>query len=364
MLARTPVIHKTSVPALLIALALMGGCTNLGPRAIEAGRADYNTVLRDTTDQQLLVNLVRLRYRDRPYFLEVSAVTTQFAFSPQLSATAGIGSSPDDPDATLSGGAGYEERPTISYAPLQGDEFTRRLLTPISLEALVLLSHSGWSVERLLRMCVQRINSIPNAVTASGPTPDIAPDYERFHELAVLLRNLQLTDDIAIGFQQGATARLVFTDRAMASSAYRNIVEILGITPGRSQYDIVPGLRQMGPDAISIQTRSLNGILHYLSHAVAVPALHTADGLVTDTRDSGGLPFDWDDLTSGLLRIEADREPPDNAAVKVRYRDHWFYIADNDLPSKSTFSLLAQLFALQAGDGEALRPVLTIPVGD
>jgi len=51
------------------------------------------------------------------------------------------------------------------------------------------------------------------------------------------------------------------------------------------------------------------------------------------------------------------------AAVRVRYRDHWFYIPDEDLASKSTFSLLAQLFALQAGSGDGLRPVLTLPVG-
>src|SRR6056297_3880358 len=146
---------------LLLVSAAAAGCVNLGPRALEAGRADYNQVLRDTADQQLLANLVRLRYRDRPYYLEVSAVTTQFSFSPSVGVTGALGSPEIEQDLLIGGNAAYQEQPTVSYAPLQGDEFARRLLTPVTLDALVLLSHSGWSIERLLRICVQRVNGMP-----------------------------------------------------------------------------------------------------------------------------------------------------------------------------------------------------------
>jgi hypothetical protein len=351
--------------AFLCTVGVLCGCTNFGPRAVQASRADYNTVLRDTADEQLLVNLVRLRYRDRPYFLEVSAVTTQFSFSPQVSASAAIGARDLAQDAELGAGVGYSEVPTITYTPLHGDDFARRLLSPVSLEALVLLSNSGWSAERLLRVCVQRINGIPNAVTASGPTPDTAPEFRRFNELARLLRELQLGNDVSIAFQAGAENApvLTFSERALSSSAYRDIVELLGVVPGRRQYEIVSTLGSAGPNAISIQTRSLNGILYFLSHGVVVPPGHRDSGLVTDTRDPGGAPFDWSEVTGGLLRVESREKAPNPAAVRVRYRDHWFFIPDDDLPSKSTFSLLAQLFALQAGSGEGLRPVLTIPVG-
>ena len=128
----------------LLGAPLLAGCVNFGPKAVQASRADYNAVLRDTTDQQLLANLVALRYRDRPYFLEVTAVTTQFSFSPQLSSTVALGPSEVEQESLVGGVIAYSEQPTISYSPLQGDAFARRLLTPISLEALVLLSHSGW----------------------------------------------------------------------------------------------------------------------------------------------------------------------------------------------------------------------------
>ena len=49
---------------LVVLLALGGvasGCA-LGPRAMESGRLRYNEAVKKTTEQQLLLNIVRLRY--------------------------------------------------------------------------------------------------------------------------------------------------------------------------------------------------------------------------------------------------------------------------------------------------------------
>ena len=37
---------------------LVGGCTQLGPQAIQAGRTDYNVAIRQTSDEELLLNIV------------------------------------------------------------------------------------------------------------------------------------------------------------------------------------------------------------------------------------------------------------------------------------------------------------------
>jgi len=63
------------------------------------------------------------------------------------------------------------------------------------------------------------------------------------------------------------------------------------------------------------------------------------------------------------MRIRSSNGRPAAGSVSVEYRGHWFYIDDSDLSSKSTFSLLGQLFALQAGGGKAISPVLTLPIG-
>lgn len=351
---------------LLLAILLLTSCINLGPRSLEAGRTDYNRVLHDTADQQLLENLVRLRYRDRPYFLEIASVTTQFSYGSRvMPITLFRGLGIDDEVLTEIEGS-YEESPTIAYVPLQGEDFARRILAPVPLESVVLLANSGWSLERLLRVCVERLNDVPNAVSASGPTPDRAPRFREFLEVARAVRELQVHDRIALGAAPGGPAgtfAVVLREGAEGTPGYGTLAERLGLDRARSEYGVRSGLGATGDGVLDVQTRSVSGILHLLSHGVDIPEAHAAKGWVTETRDEDGRPFDWGELTDGLLVVRSSREKPQDAAVRIRYRDHWFWIADADLNSKSTFSLLSQLFALQAGAGSGSAPVLTLPVG-
>ena len=85
---------------------------------------------------------------------------------------------------------------------------------------------------------------------------------------------------------------------------------------------------------------------------------------MTVTRNAEGQPFDWQEVTEGLLAIKSSPNPPENASVAINYRNSWFYIDDSDLDSKSTFVLLGQVYQLQAGDAKAVAPVLTLPVGN
>lgn len=348
--------------ALLACVLVTASCAGLGPKLIYAQRGDYNSALRDTEDRQLLGNLVRLRYRDTPFFLEVASVTTQYSFAPQAYATVAAGSPSIEQDLLVGGNVSFIERPTVAYVPLQGEAFARRFLTPLSLETLLLLSRSGWDLDRLLRLCAQRLNGIPNAVSASGLMPMRAPQFREFQAIAGLARQLQLDDEMTVGFREGEGYTLRFSDDALVNPSYAELVERLGLTAGRREFSLTTSF---GADngQIVIQTQSLNGMLHYLSHAVEIPAEHHDFGLVGQTIDESGAEFNWTDLTDGLMRIRTSPVPPTNAAVSVYLRGHWFYISDDDLDSKSTFSLLAQIFALQAGSVEGTVPLMTIPLG-
>jgi len=114
---------------------------------------------------------------------------------------------------------------------------------------------------------------------------------------------------------------------------------------------------------VVVDTRSLQGILYYLSHGVRPPERDIERGVVTGTVDSEGARFDWDALLSGLFTIKHDERRPRDAAVATRHRGEWFYIADDDETSKSTFLLLRHLFTLQSGERPSVKPVLTLPVG-
>jgi len=103
--------------------------------------------------------------------------------------------------------------------------------------------------------------------------------------------------------------------------------------------------------------------MYFLSHGTDIPAGDADAGYVTVTPDHAGGTFDWLRITDNLMHIKSSEARPRSAAVSVTHRGHWFYIDDSDLDSKSTFSLLGQLFALQAGGVKGITPVLTLPVG-
>ena len=70
-------ILAKSVSTLRIFL-LLTSCAQLGPGLVKAGRNDYNIVLQQTEDEEAILNLVRVRYGDRPLFFDVSNITTSF----------------------------------------------------------------------------------------------------------------------------------------------------------------------------------------------------------------------------------------------------------------------------------------------
>ena len=103
--------------------------------------------------------------------------------------------------------------------------------------------------------------------------------------------------------------------------------------------------------------------MFYLSQSVEVPEGDIKKGRVTLTKTPNGEVFDWQEVTAKLLRIRSKIEEPDQASIRIYFRDAWFYINDSDLGSKSTFSLLAQIYSLQSGRVEGTDPLLTIGVG-
>lgn len=356
--------------------ALAAGCTHqFGPAAVPSARIDYNEAISRSWDEQMLLNLVRLRYRDNPQFLEVSGVTTQFSYD----AAAGVGADFDlgagGDAAGGSFGVGYSETPTVSYSPLQGEAFARRVLAPLEPRMLTLLSQSGWSIERLMLCCVHQINHLRNAPSAAGPTPDyVPPHYEEFQEVSALLRELQVAGwiQVAVRRVEGEGEQKVVVafdpldpaapDNRAHQAKLARFRELLAISGDGAQFEITDMVFDRGDDQVALRGRSLMGTLFFLSQSVDVPPSDEEAGLVTVTRYPDGRRFDWNELSGKLLRVHTAPAEPADAFVRVRYRGHWFYIADSDLNSKTTFGLLKYLFSLQSEPSKA-APLLTLSAG-
>jgi len=356
------------VATVAIGATLAGCVSNLGPRTVVPARFDYNQALSTSWNEQILLNLVRLRYRDTPVFLEVGAVLAQYSITGAGSVAAEISGAGSDGNLYGIGGAvEVNESPVVTYTPLQGEDFVRRLLTPISPATVLLLSQAGWSIERLMLCCVNRLNDLPNATSAAGPTPDYRPVYERFHRVAFLLRELQMAG--TFNFRIARTdegerflIEIVPSDDPAIDAKAAEVAEILGIERGQGVYRLVEEAAPEGGH-LEMTGRSLLGVFFYLSQAVTVPAAHVEAGWVTRTLDSDGSDFDWSDLTGRLFHVANSNERPAHAFAAVPYRGHWFYIDDTDLNSKTTFGLLTLLFSLQASGADGVSPLLTVSTG-
>ena len=345
----------------LLALVL-AACQTVGPQSMKYGRGQYNQVVQRTDGEQLLLNLVRLRYRDPPLFLEVTSISSSLSLELGASVT---GTAGDSKSVVPGGSVLYTERPTITYAPLHGARFGQQFLMPVDPQVLLLLYHSGWAIDRIFKVFVQRLGPLPNAPRASGPTPDQAPLYRDFFAACAILRGLWHAGKLDLGStRRGEQSLLVLhIDPTLAADPQvAELARLLGLASPTTTILLSPSLRPGEPDLVPLVSRSLLAGMYYASQGVEPPPEDLRRGTVTLTLDDDGAPFDWTLVTGEVLRVHHARRRPPAAYVAVSYRGRWWYIRDSDLDSKSTFSFLSQVLEMLSSDVRSAGPVLTLPI--
>ncbi|HKJ16839.1 MAG TPA: hypothetical protein VJ984_05795 [Xanthomonadales bacterium] len=360
-------ISRLTLLALAAPMVLfLNACTQFGPGLVKAGRNDYNIAVSQTSNEQTLLNLVRLRYSDNPLWLSVGSVTTQFNIA------SGGSAGYDQPESgdynwNLGGAVTYSETPTITYTPVVGEAFVRNILRPMDFDTFMLLANSGWDIDSLLRLTASRLNGLPNAPTSEGSTPELAPEYRDFVRATGLLRVLQTKDALRFRYQdpgEDTIPTLYIREDALDWPEVSQLRELLGLEEKKRLYNLHIIADKQNPVSIGIDFRSLAEMLQFLSTSVQIPHDDIEAGRVVVTRDESGRTFDWEEVTDGLFAVHSQDKSPDYAAVAVRYRGSWFYIDDSDMHTKNTFRLLSMVGSILAGKTEQdPPPVLTIPVG-
>ena len=68
-------------PALVVTLVALAttACNSLGPGTIGRDRFDYQEALGKSMQEQMLANLVKMRYGDAPVFLDVASVINSYS---------------------------------------------------------------------------------------------------------------------------------------------------------------------------------------------------------------------------------------------------------------------------------------------
>lgn len=112
---------------------------------------DYDTTTRSSIAKLLLLNIARARHNQPMHFTAISNVVATYRYT----VGGGIGPAATGelgwlPTPNLSGS--IEENPTVSISPMQGEEFTQRLLTPFQEQKLTLLLRQHYDVDTLFRL--------------------------------------------------------------------------------------------------------------------------------------------------------------------------------------------------------------------
>lgn len=165
-------------------LLFSSGCS-IGPQSMKYSSRQYNNVILQHSEEQLLLNIIRLRYGEPPLFLEAGPVQANFEYYAEANTTSSIGGAPStvSPGGTLS----YKESPTITYSVLRGAKFTAQILKPMSMDQFAYLLRLT-STDLVMLVTVQKLGELSNRLyggvpPAQAPEDDPCADFKNFKKL-------------------------------------------------------------------------------------------------------------------------------------------------------------------------------------
>ncbi len=360
-----------------LCVLLVNACTSMGSYNLHRDRFNYNEAITQSRNQQMLLNVVRLRYLDVPDFIAVSSVITNYRYN----ADVGISRTRTDSNnalvpETLTGEANlaYSERPTITYSPLAGAEFSRRMLKPIPVEVIFSLGQAGWPLDILLTIALQRMNEVENMGFGQVPTPgDVdkeeqfaqeARNLQRFQRVLELLLVLAQEGAIEVQYRESDGTKLPHLNFARNTSPriaalIDELKQILNLDPNHNTFQVTDRMTGRDVDEITIQSRSLLSIMSFLSRGTEIPDRDAEKGRVVAIP-----PAVLESIRQRVpMHIRSSGVRPSDPYVAVKYRNYWFYIDHSDIRSKRTFATMLVLFNLQAPTGSKAAPLLSLPTG-
>jgi hypothetical protein len=371
----------------VLAVMWAGSSGCLGPKAVRYTRMRYNEVVRATNDEQLLMNIVRLRYADSPVFIDLPSITSQFEVSGRGNYLGGYGNQTKGPASLGLGELSLRDTPTLSYHPREGREIAKAMLNPLTADLFIVVN-AGANLEQLLWMTVNDSNDVPNAPRATYLMPKLPDDNANFLRSIRLLASVRDRDGTELGLgtheetdgasdpiPRGAIGGRDLLNAAKDGYVYRAQTDgqmtlrkrekelYLRIRPAFVDSPEMTAPDPLGSDTIYLNLRSVLQIMTFLSKGVCIPEEHVRMGIAPMTPGPDGRPFDWTSIMGGNFFVRSQKHRPRAAEIAVDYRGYWFYVAADDVNSRAVLAILEILFALQESADKPSGPLLTLPLG-
>ena len=179
---------RLTLAGVLCSLAVTG-C--LSPTTLNRAVTSYDEAVTDAISKQLLINIARAHQHQPIHFTAVSNIAATFDFRVSAGATPALTGEASKALMPIFGGS-VAENPTISIVPIEGEEFTKRLLTPFQETKFLLLLRQRYDIDLLLRLMGQELR-----ITEHGQevvyrnTPADKTGYEKFRRVVTHLSTIQ-----------------------------------------------------------------------------------------------------------------------------------------------------------------------------
>ena len=179
---------RFTLAGVLCSLA-MTGC--LSPITLNRAVTTYDEAVTDAIAKQLLINIARAHQHQPIHFTGVSNIAATFDFRVSAGATPALTGEASRALMPIFGGS-VAENPTISIVPIEGEEFTKRLLTPFQETKFILLLRQRYDIDLLLRLMAQELRITENGQeVAYRNTPADRTGYEMFRRVVTHISAIQ-----------------------------------------------------------------------------------------------------------------------------------------------------------------------------
>lgn len=187
-------MHFFHYVALILLSQSLSGC--LSPLALDNMSLAYNEATSNDISKQLLLNIARAQHNEPIHFSGISNIAATLNFQANIGATPALTGSNGSAFMPILG-AGAAENPTISIVPMQGAEFTKRLLTPMTEDQLGLLLRQNVEVDMLLRLAVLEFRTRKNGrEEVYHNRPRNRDNYTLFRRMVLHLSSIQDRDQL------------------------------------------------------------------------------------------------------------------------------------------------------------------------
>lgn len=383
--------------ALAAGLAL-GGCA--GPPVLGQQVLGYDEVAKTLDEKLLLLNIARVDASEGVHFTSTSSIAATFNWT----TTVGVGGQLNSGSAAtdflnLNLGASASENPTFSIVPVSGEEFTRRVVTPLGEETFEFLVFQGGSINQVMRLMAAGIE----VQTDRGAfarfienDPRRPREYEEFRRIAMHLQWLNdsrklfvrslvfdetlvadfkgplRAEDINNGFDKGLRWRQKANGNFELTRPSAGRVIVANYDPmamsNAERYELNERIRQ-NPDGFvhvdiraggpggnlairgGIKLRSMLQMLIFLAQGIRqVPEFDVSLDPRTGKVEPG---------PRSTMAINVTANEPRNGPPSINYDGRYFAV--NDTPwDRATFQMLNVLFQTTVGQIENVGVPITI----